>query len=282
MLNQKHIRRRFECAAGRFDDADFVHAKTRDGLLTRLGPLLVEAKLVVDLGSATGSTYRPLQKRFRGARIISLDFAHRMLTKAKEKKSWLSNAAFVQASADSLPFANESVDVIFSNQLLPWISDPTVVFSEVARVLRKGGVFAFATLGPDSLREIRHAWRQADDLPHVNAFPDMHDLGDGLVGAGLRDPVLDVDRLCVDYPNTDRLFRDLTAAGARNALAHRAKGLTGRHRYAAMLTALKAIAAGGKIRLDLELVYGHCWGAGPKMDPANYAFDANRIPLRRT
>ena len=29
--------------------------------------------------------------------------------------------------------------------------------------------------------------------PHVNLFPDMHNLGDAAVRAGLRDPVLDVD-----------------------------------------------------------------------------------------
>ena len=36
-----------------------------------------------------------------------------------------------------------------------------------------------------------------------------------------------------------------------------------------------------KISLDLELVYGHCWGGGAGLDPANYRIDASRIPLRR-
>jgi len=171
--------------------------------------------------------------------------------------------------------------VIFANQLLPWIDKPATVFSEVARVLRRGGVFAFATLGPDSLGEIRRAWRQLDDKSHVNDFPDMHDLGDSLVGAGLRDPVLDVDRLSIAYRNADRLSADLGACGARNALHGRNKALTGKHRYAAMLESLADPASGGSITLELELVYGHCWGAGPKMDPSNYRIDASRIPLRR-
>lgn len=281
MLNQNHVRRRFDRAADHFDDADFVHATTREGLLARLEPLLLAAKTVVDLGSATGAANRSLRKRFRGAHVISVDIAHRMLEKARAKKTWLSKTAFVQASAEALPFANESVDLVFSNQLLPWVSDPAIVFSEIARVLTRGGVFAFATLGPDSLQEVRRAWRQVDDLPHVIAFPDMHDLGDGLVGAGLRDPVLDVDRLCVNYEHSGALFADLTTVGARNTLRDRAKGLTGKHRFAAMDGALMDTAAGGRITLDLELVYGHCWGGGPKMDPANYRIDANRIPLRR-
>lgn len=281
MLNRKHIRRRFERAASTFDGSDFVHAATRDGLLGRLEPLLLDAKTVVDLGAGTGAANRALVKRFRKANIISVDIAHNMLRKARERKTWLSRTMVAQASAIALPFPNESVDVIFSNLLLPWVDDPLPVFSEIARVLRKGGVFAFATLGPDSLQEVARAWGTIDDSPHVIRFLDMHDLGDGLVNAGLRDPVLDVDRLSVSYKNSAKLFADLTAVGARNALQLRARGLTGKQRYAAMIAALDDTAVDGNITLELELVFGHCWGAGPKMDPANFRIDAGQIPVRR-
>jgi len=277
MLNAKHIRRRFERAAASFDEADFVHTTTRRGLLARLEPLLVDTQTVVDLGAATGAANRSLTRRFKSAHVISIDLAHGMLAKARSKKSWLSKSSFVQGDARALPLPNECVDVIFSNLLLPWFDDPGPVFKEVARVLRKGGVFAFATLGPDSLQEIRRAWSQVDDGAHVNRFPDMHDLGDGLVNAGLRDPVLDVDRLSVSYTSCAQLFADLTAVGARNALEQRSRGLTGRERFAAMTQALND---SGRIALDLELVYGHCWGSGPGNDPGNFKIDANRIPIR--
>ena len=281
MLNRKHIRRRFERAASRFDSADFVHAATREGLLTRLEPVLIEAKTVVDLGAATGSTGRALEKRFKKANVISVDIAHGMLREARKKKSWLSKASYAQADAVALPFRNECVDLVFANLLLPWLDDPTPVFTEVARVLRKGGVFAFTTLGPDSLREIARAWSQVDAEAHVNRFADMHDLGDGLVNAGLRDPVVDVDRLSVSYTSCDSLLADLTNSGARNALTARNPGLTGKGPFDAMITALTD-ADRGNITLNLELIYGHCWGSGPKMDPSNYRIDATQIPLRRS
>lgn len=282
MSNTKHSRRRFERAASSFDDADFVHAATREGLLMRLDPLLVDARTVVDLGSATGATSPFLARQFKGARVISVDLAHNMLAKAHTKKSWLSKSSFVQADARALPFPDQSIDVIFSNLLLPCLDDPGPVFAETARVLKKGGVFAFATLGPDSLQEIRRAWHQVDNDAHVNRFPDMHDLGDGLVNAGLSDPVLDVDRLSVSYSNTERLFADLTATGARNSLQNRSRGLTGRRRFAAMVMALDEATTEKSISLDLELVYGHCWGAGRKSDPGNFEIDATRIPIRRS
>ena len=281
MLRLRDIQRRFDRAAASFDDADFVHTVTRDGLLSRLEPLLLQPATILDLGSATGTTGRLLRKRFKRAHVVSLDLSRAMLNVARKNKPWFSRSTFVQGNARQLPFADALFDLVVSNQLLPWEPEPQAVFDEASRVLKKGGVFAFATLGPDSLREIERAWASVDDRPHVNRFPDMHDIGDGLVRAGLADPVLDVDRLGISYENTDKLFSDLTRAGARNVHIDRGRGLVARGRFQAMTDALKASQSDGRILLDLELVYGHCWGSGAKKDPGNYQVDANRIPLRR-
>jgi malonyl-CoA O-methyltransferase len=109
----------------------------------------------------------------------------------------------------------------------------------------------------------------------------MHDIGDGLVRAGLSDPVLDVDRLGVSYENPGKLFSDLSLVGARNTASDRNRGLTGKERFRRMADALTGSTPGAGIHLDLELVYGHCWGAGPKNDPAAWRVDAGQIPLRR-
>lgn len=282
MLHLRDIRRRFDRAASRFHDADFVHAQTRDGILARLDPLLLDARSILDLGSATGATGRMLRQRFRRAQVVALDLSHEMLVEARRKKAWLSRSSMVQADAARLPFADGAFDLVVANQLLPWAPDPQPIFVEVARVLKEGGVFAFATLGPDSLREIERAWASVDSAAHVNRFPDMHDIGDGLVRAGLSDPVLDIDRLAVSYSSPDRLFADLTAAGARNTLADRARGLAGKAAFRAMRDALTAGGTDGNIVLDLELVFGHCWGAGAKSDPGNYRISADQIPRRRS
>ena len=125
--------------------------------------------------------------------------------------------------------------------LLPWIGDLTACFSEVARALKKGGVFTFATLGPDSLASLRHAWESSPTARITSTrLPDMHDVGDSLVRAGLTDPVLDVDKLAVAYRDTSSLFRDLSACGARNCLAERRRTLTGKSRFRAMQDNLPA------------------------------------------
>ena len=280
-LHSVDVRRRFDHAADHFDDADFVHRVTRDGLLSRIQPMSVDASIVVDLGSATGSAGRQLAKRFRGARVVAVDSSLRMLGKLQRKRSWFSKGAAVQGDALALPLADASVDVIFANLLLPWIDEPGAAFAEIARVLREDGLFAFATLGPDSLLGLRDAWRSVDSGVHVKRFADMHDLGDALVRAGLRDPVLDVDRLSVSYQSSEALFRDITATGARNTLQQRARGLLGRRRFRAMTSALFGADGAGEAALQFELVYGHCWGCGPRGDGSSVPIDATNIPLRR-
>ena len=278
-LRRRDVRRRFDQAANRFHEADFVHGVTREGLLERMRPMTTDAAVVVDLGSATGMAIPPLQKRFRGARVVAVDSSLGMLQVVRRKRSLLTKRYAVQADARSLPFADASVDVIFSNLMLPWLDSPDIVFAEVARVLREDGLFAFSSLGPDSLLEIRRAWQAVDAGEHVNHFPDMHDIGDALVRSGLRDPVLDVDRLSVSYRDPAALFRDLTAAGARNSLSNRQRGLTGRRRFSRLTENL--FAGGDSLSLTFELVYGHCWGSGVRRDGTDIVIDAGKIPLRR-
>ncbi len=281
MLNSTDIRRRFDRAAAAFDDHDFVHRHTAGGLFDRLEPLLVDAEVVVDLGCATGGATAALRKRFRGATLVGVDASAGMLARYRQRGSLLSRARAVRADAAALPFADDSVDVIFANLLLPWSADPAAICREVSRVLREDGLFAFSTLGPDSFAELADAWGDEAGEGHVHRFADMHDIGDALVRAGLRDPVLDVDRLEITYRSAADLFRDLTATGSRNCLERRRRGLLSRRRFEAMRSRLEATGGESGIRLELELVYGHCWGGRTIQDGGAVRIDPDGIPIRR-
>lgn len=269
-INPAHVLRRFERAAKHFSAADFVHRRAADGLLQRMSPMSIQPRLILDLGSALGAGSRALAKRFGKARIVSLDQSVQMLGGARRARGRFSKVREVQADARQLPLPAGSVDLVFANMLLPLISDLPGCLAEVARVLRKDGAFLFSTLGPDSLAEIREAWSRIDDGVHVHRFVDMHNLGDAVVHAGLRDPVLDIDYLTVSYRNTDALFSDLTAAGARNCLRSRRQSLTGKGALARLREQLPGTATGGRLQLKLELVYGHAWGGGPAAAPGEF------------
>lgn len=271
------VRRRFDRIASGFDAADFVHRLTFDELLIRLSPVVIKPEYILDLGCATGKGSKQLAKHYRGSRVISLDISSEMLRQANDKRGLFARPSAIQGDAYQIPLQDQSIDFVFANMLLPWIGDLPACLSEISRVLRKDGLLAFATFGPDSLVEIREAWRSIDEDWHVNAYPDMHDIGDALVRAGLRDPVLDVDHLTVTYRNTDALYRDLTGVGGRNCLRGRRRTLTGKDRFRAMDKLLAARVSDDLLSLRLELVYGHAFGGGPRQPEGEFRIDPAQI-----
>jgi malonyl-CoA O-methyltransferase len=276
----RDVQRRFDHAAAHFDEVDFVHRSVADGMLGRMEPILIAAKRIVDLGCATGTASRQLRKRFKRSRLIVLDVSIEMLRKAREKQPWYAAVSALQGDAMALPLQTGSVDLVFANLLLPWIDDTPATMAEVSRVLRIGGLFVFSTLGPDSMSQLREAWAEIDDGEHVNRFADMHDIGDGLVHAGLRDPVLDTDFLVVSYRDTASLFRDLTLAGGRNSLSGRRSTLTGKGRFLRMERALRSRFHDNLLELELEIVYGHAWAAEPPLPAGEYHVDPAQIRRR--
>lgn len=274
-LRKADIERRFDRAAPDFDEASFVHRQVADGLFDRLAPMTIKPAVVIDLGCAAGAAMRPLEKRFRKARIIGIDRSAAMLRRAARRKGLMSRQRFLRADAEALPLADHSAGLVFSNLLLPWLPDPDRCFSEVARVLGRDGLFLFSTLGPDSFRTLGEAFTDLDNSPRINAFADMHNIGDGLVRAGLRDPVLDVERLAITFSSPQKLFSDLTASGARNALIGRRRGLTTPRQLA---RASATLAGSEPVCIELEVVFGHAWGSGQR--PGAVRIDAGSIPLR--
>lgn len=280
-LRTRDVRRRFDRASADFHDADFVHRQTFAGLLDRLAPITAKPGVILDLGCAKGTGSRALASRYPGARVIAVDLSLPMLRFAKEKWWQRRRIRPVQGDANALPLKSQGVDLAFANLLLPWINDLPACLTEVSRVLARDGLFTFSALGPDSLKELREAWGTIDQDWHVNPFPDMHDLGDALVRAGLSDPVLDVDRISIRYDELSKLYRDLSCSGARNSLEHRRRSMTGKAGFRRMEESLSQASAGNGFTLTLEIVYGHAWSVGERPPPGEFRLDPADIGGRR-
>jgi len=254
-------RRAFDRAL-RFDDACVVHDEARGRLLERLPLFRIEPRVAVDLGCATGAGALALAQHFPEALVVALDSSRGMLRAARERCAQQPRIVVAGGDAERLPLAAHSVQLVFANLVLPWCR-PDALFAEAARVLEPGGLLLFATLGPDSLAEVRRAWATVDDRLHVHAAFDMHDLGDLALAAGLGEPVMDVDRLEVTYERVERLVADLRACGAVNVAAGRRRGLTGPRRWRGFVRALRAGGAGSRFGVTVELVFGQAWGREP-------------------
>lgn len=257
-LAEPHAARRaFERAAPTFGSASFIHDRAREILLERLDMLGVDPRWVVDLGCGTGAGTWELRRRFPGARVLAVDSSRAMCAAALRR---CGAAAFCVADARALPLAASSMDLVFANLVLP-SSRPDVVFAEVARVLAPAGALVFATFGPETLREVREAWRRADTEIHVHAAFDLHDVGTMLAQAGLIEPVLDIDRLKLRYADTAKLHADLRASGQANVAGGRRRTLTGPRRWRRYVEALESTATGGSIAITCEIILGVAWSA---------------------
>ncbi len=277
------MRRAFGRASRQFDQARVVHDEVRERLLERLDFMNLDARRVLDLGCATGHGAAPLRRRFPDAQLLAMDIHEAMLGRAAAPVGATGDSALIAADARRLPLAAGCVDVVFANLLMPWC-DPGAVFAEAARTLRASGVFAFSSLGPDSLAELRSAWARVDDHIHVHAFVDMHDLGDLAVRAGLAEPVMNVERLQVTYPALRPLVADLRACGAINVAGGRRRTLTGRRRWQQFEAQVLAGGDGERFAVTLELIFGHAWGTGGgggRAADGESVFAADQIPIRR-
>jgi malonyl-CoA O-methyltransferase len=255
-LDRASIRRSFDRAAASYDESAVLQAEVRRQLLARLDYVTLDPEVVVDVGCGTGHAAQALAGRYPSSRVIALDLAEGMLREARRRGSALQ----VCGDAMRLPLRDASVDLLFSSLALQWCTDLDATFAEFRRVLRPRGLLNFTTFGPDTLFELRGAWDQADGQVHVSEFADMHDLGDGLVRAGLAEPVLDVERYTLTYPDVFGLMRDLKAIGAHNAAARRPRGLTGRRRLLAMQAAYERHRREGVLPATYEVVFGQAWG----------------------
>jgi demethylmenaquinone methyltransferase/2-methoxy-6-polyprenyl-1,4-benzoquinol methylase len=104
------------------------------------GLALPAGSRVLDVAAGTGSITRSL--RNKGFRVVALDQSPEMLAMLDE-----ATTPRVLATAESLPLSDGSVDGVTSGYLLRYVADLQGAVTELARVVRPGGVVAALDFG---------------------------------------------------------------------------------------------------------------------------------------
>ena len=256
-IDARAARRRFDRAAATYRAAARLETEIGTRMLERLDYMRVSPQRILDAGSGPAPQAAALAKRYPGALLLALDFSLPMLRQARAL-GWLARLRgarrplAVCASLGRLPFAANSVQLLWANMVLHWADDPRAALAEFQRVLAPGGLLMLSTLGPDTLKELRAAAGDA----RVHRFADMHDVGDWLLAAGFSAPVMDMEALTLEYRGLPALLADLRASGQTSARADRPRGLAGKHLHA-------TLAPAGS-RATFEVIYGHAWKGAPR------------------
>ena len=97
---------------------------------------------VVDLGSGAGNDCF-VAHAFVGesGKVIGVDMTEAMIAKARENNNKLGfgNVEFRLGDIENMPVEADSVDVVISNCVLNLVPDKDKAFSEIFRILKKGG-----------------------------------------------------------------------------------------------------------------------------------------------
>ena len=261
LLDKARVRASFNRAANTYDAAAVLQKLVREEMLSRLDLIKIAPKAILDAGCGTGGGSFSLQKKFKNAQVFSLDLALAMLQKMEAQRPVLNKIfgkkALICADIESLPIANESLDLVWSNLALQWCNDLDQSFAEIYRVLRPESLLMFSTFGPDTLKELRAA--SANGNTHVSRFIDMHDIGDALTRVGFSAPVLDVEHYTLTYDNVRKVMQDLKNIGAHNATQGRNKGLSGKGFLLNLAEQYEQFRTNGKLPATFEVIYGHAW-----------------------
>ena len=278
-LKKANVQRAFDQASSHYDQFTQLQRDIGDELIDRLRLFKVQPQRILDVGAGTGRLSGVMMDLYPKAQVTALDLAPGMLKQAAAHDRWRRKLGRLCGDAECLPVADASVDLVFSNLAIQWCQDLDAVFAEFKRVLRPGGMLLFSSFGPSTLHELRESWAQVDNDVHVNRFVDLHEVGDAMLNAGLPDPVVDVDRLCLHYPDVYDLMRGLKGMGAHNVNQGRAHGLTPPRKLKQMLQAYEAYREQERLPATFEVVYGHAWMAaqGEEVAAGSQSFSLSRL-----
>jgi SAM-dependent methyltransferase len=102
----------------------------------------VEGLDALELGC--GACQFGIKVAMRGARVVGLDFSANQLGAGRQHMDTTGvRFPLVRGSAEELPFADASFDLVFCDHGATSFTDPNVTIPEVARVLRPGGRLVF-------------------------------------------------------------------------------------------------------------------------------------------
>lgn len=262
-IDRQAMRAAFEKAASCYDASAVLQQEVADRLVERMDLMSMKPQSILDVGSGTGFVSQLLAQRFPKAKITALDLAFNMLKQAKNKSTfkqrWNKQFNYINAEVENLPLADSSAELIISGLTMQWCQDLPKVFKEFKRVLKPNGLLLFSSFGPDTLKELRQSWAEVDELPHVNIFADMHNVGDALLQSGFADPVMDMEMLTVTYKDVKTVMQDLKQIGAHNVMQGRSHNITGKTKLKKMIQAYEQFRVDGLVPVTHEIVYGHAW-----------------------
>lgn len=205
----------------------------------------------LDLGCGTGLAVPSLVKR--GVKnIVGADLSPIMCEISSNNLSDLPFTSLT-CDAENLPLKDSSFDGIFSNLMVQWSENLDCLFSEAHRVMKPDSLFAFSTLGPKTMHELKSAWAKVDPFVHVNTFSDPSILMNHCEKFFTIESFHRKEYV-QQHSGLSPLLKELKAIGATNVNSGRRPGLGGRERLRKLEQAYQQLC-GDSLSLTYDLIW---------------------------
>ncbi len=256
LRDKTRVAESFSRAALSYDGSAQLQRDIADHLLALMAHKTLAAdSVVIDLGCGTGYSSHRLAKKYPNTDFIGVDIAEGMLHFARQRQP-IERCSWLAADAEALPFADHSVDIIFSSLAVQWCEHLPCLLAEIQRILKPGGVFYFSTLVDGTLAELKQAWSKVDDYVHVNDFTSQCYWQDCIEASSLSIEYWQPQTITLHYDCLSQLTSELKAIGAHNVNSRRPEGLVGRAKIKTLKAAYEVYRdSRGKLPASYQVLY---------------------------
>lgn len=263
LFDTAQLRKQRHRASLHFAQHDFLLHAACERVSDRLDDITHHFPLAADIGCHHGILARTLAAHPRVGTIISCGDTASLLKHAP--------APAVLCDESLLPFADNSLDAVFSVGALHWINDLPGLLAQACRALKPDGLFLAMLPGSNTLTELRESLAHGESLvsggihPRISPFLDIRDAGSLLQRAGFALPVVDSEPITVTYPDFFALAKELRGMGEASAMLSRPKHAATRALFAATAAhyAAQHSDAEGRLIATFELLTLTAWKPAP-------------------
>jgi malonyl-CoA O-methyltransferase len=170
-VDKNRLGHNFNRQAAGYDQHAAVQQRLAQRLIHSLPALPRPPARILEIGCGTGYLTALLSRAFPAAHLTALDLAPAAVQAARKRLAAAPGIDFLVADGEQeVPGC---FDLITSNAVFQWFSQPAAACGRYYRHLRPGGVLAFATLGPATFRELAASFQEAGRLHPELAVPEI-------------------------------------------------------------------------------------------------------------
>ena len=225
-LNKQKVQEQFSRSAERYDQIAVMQQKIADELLSKAGTSLgVRHSSFVDLGCGTGYVLEQLERQ-ANLKLHGLDLSPTMLGQAEKR---LQSAELTQGDIESLPYANNAFDVLFSSSAIQWC-DLGKALAEIGRVGKQDSRVFLSTFLEGTLQEWRSLWMSTEQREQ-HQFLSKGEALQCLQANGFQKIQLEEKVIEQKFTDLSEAIVSIRGIGAGNASQKGQQGLMGKQQW---------------------------------------------------